>query len=147
MAGYAEYKGLPAPRFSVLASGGLLILGGLGVTVGVFPVVAAVALAVFLIVSAVAMHDFWAVPDEDRQDELNSFLKNVTLAGGALVVAASATGTWALSVGMSTLAFGPPINDDRNAEKASRPSCAVVGCVLVAASIRRLTWSRESRPA
>ncbi|EMA32829.1 DoxX family membrane protein [Haloarcula japonica] len=101
MAGYAEYKGLPAPKFSVLASGALLILGGLGVTVGVFPVVAAVALAAFLIVSAVAMHDFWAVPDEDRQDELNSFLKNVTLAGGALVVAASATGTWALSVGIS----------------------------------------------
>ena len=101
MVGYAEYKGLPAPRFSVLASGVLLVLGGLGVIAGVLPVVAALALAAFLVVSAVAMHDFWNVPEDQTQDEMNSFLKNITLAGGALVVAASATGTWALSLGVS----------------------------------------------
>ncbi|CQH56643.1 DoxX domain protein [Halobacterium hubeiense] len=101
MAGYAEYKGLPAPKFSVLASGALLILGGLGVIVGVFPVVAAIALAAFLLVSAVIMHDFWAVPDDQRQDEVNSFLKNVSLAGGSLVVAAVASGGWPLSIGVS----------------------------------------------
>ena len=100
MAGYAEYKGLPAPRFSVLASGALLVLGGLGVIVGVFPVVAAIALAAFLLVSAVVMHDFWAVPDDQRQDEVNSFLKNVSLAGGSLVVAAVASSGWTLSIGV-----------------------------------------------
>ena len=100
MAGYAEYKGLPAPKFSVLASGALLILGGLGVIVGVFPVVAAIALAAFLLVSAVIMHDFWAVPDDQRQDEVNSFLKNVSLAGGSLVVAAVASSGWTLSIGV-----------------------------------------------
>lgn len=100
MAGYADYKGLPAPTFSVLASGALLILGGLGVIVGVFPVVAAIALAAFLLVSAVVMHDFWAVPDDQRQDEVNSFLKNVSLAGGSLVVAAVASSGWTLSIGV-----------------------------------------------
>jgi uncharacterized membrane protein YphA (DoxX/SURF4 family) len=100
MAGYAEYKGLPAPTFSVLASGALLVLGGLGVIVGVFPVVAAIALAAFLLVSAVVMHDFWAVPDDQRQDEVNSFLKNVSLAGGSLVVAAVASSGWTLSIGV-----------------------------------------------
>lgn len=101
MADYAEYKGLPAPTVSVLASGGLLLLGGIGVTVGVFPVIAALVLAAFLVVSAVTMHDFWDVPQEQQQDEINSFLKNITLAGGALVVAASATNTWALSSSIS----------------------------------------------
>ncbi|MUW15960.1 DoxX family membrane protein, partial [Halorubrum sp. CBA1125] len=33
MAGYAEFKGLPAPRFSVVASGLALALGGVGVAV------------------------------------------------------------------------------------------------------------------
>jgi len=100
MAGYADYKGLPAPRASVLASGALLVLGGAGVIVGIFPVLAAIALAVFLLVSAVIMHDFWAVGDDQREDELNSFLKNVSLAGGSLVVAAVASGGWTISLGV-----------------------------------------------
>ncbi|MCD2201211.1 DoxX family protein [Halobacterium sp. KA-4] len=100
MASYAEYKGLPAPKLSVLTSGALLVLGGLGVIVGIFPVVAAIGLAAFLVVSAVVMHDFWAVPEDQRQDEVNSFLKNVSLAGGSLVVAAVASGGWTLSIGV-----------------------------------------------
>ncbi|MFC6771863.1 DoxX family protein, partial [Halorubrum pallidum] len=75
MAGYAEFKGLPAPRFSVIASGLVLALGGLGVAVGAFPVLSAGALAVFLAVSAATMHDFWAVDDpEEQQSEMTSFL-------------------------------------------------------------------------
>jgi hypothetical protein len=30
------------------------------------------------------MHDFWAVGEEDQQDEMIQFLKNLGLAGGAL---------------------------------------------------------------
>jgi len=82
MAGYAEFKGLPAPRFSVIASGLVLVLGGLGVAAGAFPVLAAGALAAFLLISAVTMHDFWSIDDpEERQSEMTSFLKNVYGAG------------------------------------------------------------------
>ncbi len=38
MAGYAEFKGLPLPRVSVIGSGVVLLLGGLGVVLGAFPV-------------------------------------------------------------------------------------------------------------
>ncbi len=101
MAGYADHKGLPAPRLSVLLSGGLLVFAGLGVALGAFPVLAGFALATFLLASAVTMHDFWAVPDDQIQDEMTGFLKNVALAGGALAVAAIGTSTWAYSVGLS----------------------------------------------
>jgi putative oxidoreductase len=101
MTGYAEHKGLPAPRLSVLLSGGLLVLSGLAVVAGAFPVLAGFALATFLLASAVTMHDFWAVPEDEAQDELTGFLKNVALAGGALAVAAVGTSTWAYSVGLS----------------------------------------------
>jgi len=100
MTGYAEYKGLPAPGFSVIASGIVLIAGGVAVLAGVYPVVGAVALAGFLLISAVTMHDFWAVPEEDQQDEMTAFLKNFVMAGGALVVAAAGTQSWAYSVGI-----------------------------------------------
>ncbi|WP_415380378.1 DoxX family protein [Halosimplex sp. TS25] len=100
-AGYAEMKGVPAPTFSVVASGVLLVLGGLGIALGIAPVIAAGAIATFLLASAVAMHDFWAVPDEQAQDEMTQFLKNVTMAGGALAFLAIGGQAWPYAVGVS----------------------------------------------
>ncbi|ARS90889.1 DoxX family protein [Natrarchaeobaculum aegyptiacum] len=100
MAGYAQHKGLPAPKLSVLASGAVLVLAGLSIVVGVFPVVSAVVVAGFLVVAGVLFHDFWAVPDEQQQTEMTQFLKNVALAGGALVIAAVGTEQWAYSIGI-----------------------------------------------
>ncbi|WP_436929478.1 DoxX family membrane protein [Halosimplex halobium] len=100
MSGYAEMKGIPAPAFSVVASGVVLVLGGLGIVLGVAPVLAAGALATFLLVSAVTMHDFWAVPDDQTQDEMTGFLKNVALAGGALALLALGGQAWPYAVGV-----------------------------------------------
>ena len=41
MAGYAGSKGVPAARFGVTASGIMLLLGGLGIILGVYPIIAA----------------------------------------------------------------------------------------------------------
>jgi uncharacterized membrane protein YphA (DoxX/SURF4 family) len=57
-------------------------------------------LAVFLLVSAVAMHDFWAVPEDQTQDEMTSFLKNVAMAGGALTLLAVGGSEWPYAVGV-----------------------------------------------
>lgn len=39
----------------------------------------------FLLGSAVGMHDFWTLGDpQEQQAEMTQFLKNVTLAGGAI---------------------------------------------------------------
>jgi len=101
MAGYAEFKGLPAPRFSVIASGLVLVLGGLGVAAGAFPVLAAGALAVFLLVSAVTMHDFWSIDDpEEKQSEMTGFLKNVYGAGAALALLAVGGTAWPYALGL-----------------------------------------------
>jgi putative oxidoreductase len=100
MTGYAQAKGLPAPGFGVVASGVLLVAGGLALILGVYPAVAAGALAVFLLASAVIFHDFWAVPDEQAQDEMVNFLKNVELAGAALVFLAISGEAWAYTVGI-----------------------------------------------
>jgi len=101
MAGYAEFKGLPAPQLSVIASGAVLFLGGLGVAAGAFPVVSAGALAFFLLVSAVTMHDFWSMDDpEEKQNEMTSFLKNVYGAGAALGLLAVGGTAWPYAVGL-----------------------------------------------
>jgi len=98
---YAEDKGLPAPAASVYGSGGLLVFSGLLLIVGAYPVVAAGALATFLLVSAVTMHDFWAAPEDQQQDEMNQFLKNVAMAGGAVALLAVAGTAWPYSLGLA----------------------------------------------
>ena len=100
MTGYARHKGLPAPRLGVLGSGAILVVAGLAIVAGVFPLLAAAALAAFLLVSAVVFHDFWAVPEDQQQDEMTNFLKNVVRAGGALAFGAIASQSWGLSVGL-----------------------------------------------
>lgn len=100
--GYSEYKGIPAPELSVISSGVVLVLASIGIIAGVYPVISAGALAVFLIVATPLFHDFWNVSGEDRQNELNHFLKNVGLLGGALVLVAVGSETWAyaLNIGL-----------------------------------------------
>ncbi|WP_144900793.1 DoxX family protein [Halobellus captivus] len=100
MAGYAEAKGIPAGRFSVLFSGGMLLFGGLGIALGVYPALAAGAIALFLVASTPTMHDFWAVPEDQQQAEMTNFLKNVALLGGALVFLALSGTAWPYAIGI-----------------------------------------------
>lgn len=95
MTGYAQHKGLPAPKAMVLLSGGMLLFGGLGVAAGAFPVLAAGALAVFFLVATPKMHDFWNA--EDTQGEMTHFLKNVALLAGSLAFLALGGAQWPLA--------------------------------------------------
>jgi uncharacterized membrane protein YphA (DoxX/SURF4 family) len=99
MAGYAGSKGVPAASLAVPFTGGMLLLGGLGIAVGAFPVLAAGAVAVFLLVTTPVMHDFWAAPEEEQQAEMTNFLKNVTMLGAALAFLALGGETWPFAVG------------------------------------------------
>ena len=100
MVPYAEFKGIPLPGLAVPFSGGMLLFGGLAIVLGVYPVLGAGALALFLLVATPTMHDFWAVAEEDQQDEMTSFLKNVGLLGGALVFLALGGVDWPYAVGV-----------------------------------------------
>jgi uncharacterized membrane protein YphA (DoxX/SURF4 family) len=101
MTGYAEAKGLPLARVGVIGSGVVLVAGGVGIAAGVAPVLAAGALATFLLVAAVLFHNFWAVPEDQTQDEMTHFLKNVAMAGGALVLLAAGPAVWTYGIGGS----------------------------------------------
>ena len=98
MAGYAESKGIPAPRLSVLLSGLLLTASGLGIVLGVFPLLAAAGLVVFFVVTTPTMHDFWATSGEEVQQEMTQFLKNAALLGGSLAFIALSRDSWAYAI-------------------------------------------------
>lgn len=69
MSGYAESKGTPAPKVAVAGSGILLLAGGLSVALGVLPVLGLILIVVFLLPVSFVMHDFWAVPEEEKMNE------------------------------------------------------------------------------
>ena len=91
MTGYAQFKKVPAARLSVQLSGLLLVLGGLSVVLGVWADLGALLLAVVLLAMALKMHDFWTQTDpQAKQTETIGFFKNISMAGGALFMFASA---------------------------------------------------------
>ncbi|RJQ77783.1 DoxX family protein [Pseudonocardiaceae bacterium YIM PH 21723] len=87
MAPYAESKGLPSPKLSVIASGVWLLAGGLFVLLGLWGDLGALMLFVFLLSSGFLFHNFWTVADpQAKQGEQAQFMKNIALAGAALLV-------------------------------------------------------------
>ncbi|MFM7263804.1 MAG: DoxX family protein [Acidimicrobiales bacterium] len=89
MAGYAAHKGVPQPKLANLVSGLMLFLGGVSIILGVWADLGALLAAAVLLAMAVMMHDFWKADAQAKQMETISFFKNVSMAGGALVMFAA----------------------------------------------------------
>jgi uncharacterized membrane protein YphA (DoxX/SURF4 family) len=89
MAGYASARGVPAAAGAVVVSGLLLLAGALSILLGIWADLGALLLAVFLVPTALLMHTFWKEADpKARQNEMIHFLKDLSLAGAALMLLA-----------------------------------------------------------
>ena len=90
MTGYATFKKVPAPKVANLVSGLLLVASGLSIILGIYADLGALVVAILLIAMALKMHDFWAQADaQAKQTETINFFKNISMAGGALVMFAA----------------------------------------------------------
>ncbi|MFC6976802.1 hypothetical protein ACFQL1_22225 [Halomicroarcula sp. GCM10025709] len=67
---------------------------------GVYPAIGSVTIVAVLTPITAAMHDFWTMEGQDRQNEQIHFLKNVGLLGGAMVFMALSQTTWPVAVGI-----------------------------------------------
>lgn len=95
---YAEAKGVPLPSVAVIGTGLLLIIGGLSVLTGVYPLVGLAAIGLFLVGVTPKMHAFWGVDDpQAAQNEQVHFLKNLALLGAAVALMAVAR-PWPLTL-------------------------------------------------
>jgi uncharacterized membrane protein YphA (DoxX/SURF4 family) len=104
MTGYAQFKKVPAAKLMVLLSGFVILLGGVFMALGIYADLGALLLTIFLIPTAFMMHNFWTIQDaQAKQGEMINFMKNLSLAGAALIIFIMvATGT----------DFGPSITAD-----------------------------------
>jgi putative oxidoreductase len=95
--GYAESMGAPLPSVSVIVAGVLILLGGISILLGYKAKIGAVLLFVFLIPTAFIMHPFWSIEDPMMaQAQMAQFLKNIALAGAALMILHSGSGPLSL---------------------------------------------------
>jgi putative oxidoreductase len=130
---------VPLPHILVPLSGLTALAGGLSVLLGFQTRFEARLLVSFLVPVTMMMHNFWAVPDPaTSQIEKATFIKNVAMLGGALVISYFGAGPLSLD------AFMKPESTDRANHATSVPSTRTR---FVAKEDRFLLPQRRSRRA
>jgi putative oxidoreductase len=90
--GYIASKGLPLPQLVAIGTIVVELGGGLMLAAGFKARWAALALAVFTLLAAIIFHNFWAVDAAQKMGQQINFMKNITIAGGMLMVFAFGPG-------------------------------------------------------
>ena len=105
---YAASQGVPLATVAVPFSGVLAVAGGLSVLVGYRAKIGAGVLILFLVPVTVMMHAFWSVQDPmASQMQMAMFMKNVSMLGGALLIAHFGAGPLSLDEQLSARTTRP----------------------------------------
>ena len=95
--GYAAAAGTPMAHVLVPLSGVLALLGGLSILLGIKARGGAWLIVIFLIPVSLIMHRFWGLPDPQMvMMQQIHFMKNVSMLGGALLIAYFGSGPLSL---------------------------------------------------
>jgi putative oxidoreductase len=84
--GYIASKGLPLPQVVLVLTIIVEVGGGVMLVVGYQTRWAAAALAVFTILAAIIFHNYWAAPAAQMVGQKINFFKNLSIAGGMLML-------------------------------------------------------------
>jgi putative oxidoreductase len=95
-AGYIGSRGLPMPSIVAALTIALELGGGLLLVLGWMTRPLALLFAAFTLLAALIFHAYWSVPEAARMSQYLSFWKNVSIAGGMLVLAAFGPGRFSL---------------------------------------------------
>ena len=104
---YAASKGIPLPEVAVMVTGLMILIGGLTVITGYKPRLGLWLLVAFLVPVALITHDFWAVGAEQQQAQMTDFMKNLSMAGAALMLLNTDVDAWPYALGGSSDDSGP----------------------------------------
>ena len=97
MVEYATANGVGGAWLLVPLTGMMIIMGGLSVLTGYATRLGAWLLFLFLVPTAVLMHRFWGLDDPALASvQMAHFMKNIALAGAALLLTRFGSGPWSL---------------------------------------------------
>ena len=89
------YRLSPSGRRTAL----ILLVGALSILTGIYPLIAVVALGIFLVPVTLMMHNFWTIEDQaTKMNDMVMFTKNMALLGYTLVLLAIPQ-PWPFSLG------------------------------------------------
>ena len=94
--GFAAAKGMPMPGIAIALAAVIEILGGLAVLIGFQARSAAWLLFLYLIPATLVFHNFWAASGAEHDAQMMNFVKNVTIMGGLLILAANGAGRYSV---------------------------------------------------
>jgi len=94
--GFAGAKGMPMPEIAIALAAATEIICGLAVLIGLKTRAAAWLLFFYLIPTTLIFHNFWASSGAEHQEQMLNFVKNVTIMGGLLILAANGAGGYSL---------------------------------------------------
>ena len=94
--GYIASKGLPLPQLGAAIAVVVEFVGAIALIVGFQTRLVAFIMALFTIAAGVFFHNYWAMPAEQVYVNQIMFMKNLSIAGGLLMM--SAFGAGALSL-------------------------------------------------
>lgn len=94
--GYIASKGLPFPQLAAIAAIVVELGGGIALILGWKARWAAAAMLLFTVSAALIFHNFWGVPADQAQNQMIHFMKNISIAGGLLMVIVNGSGPYSL---------------------------------------------------
>lgn len=94
--GYMASKGLPMPQVLLVLTILLELGGGLLLVIGWKVRWVTLAFFLWLIPTTFIFHRFWGIDAGQVQDQMNHFLKNVSIMGGMLLLWASGPGAYSV---------------------------------------------------
>jgi len=95
--GYIAAQHLPLPALLAVLTIVVELGGGLALVTGLWTRQAALVLAGFTLLTALVFHAFWSTADAARAMQQIQFLKNLSIAGGLLILAAFGPGRLSLA--------------------------------------------------
>lgn len=95
-AGYIASVGLPFSEVLTVLTIAVEIGAGLALIVGFKVRIAALLLAGFTLAASVLFHNYWAMPAEQAYVQQLMFMKNISVAGGLLMIVALGGGSFSL---------------------------------------------------
>lgn len=93
---YIASAGLPFPTMGAAIAIAVEVGGSLALLAGLQTRWAAASMAIFTFAAAVFFHKFWAAPVDDAMVEHIMFFKDLSIAGGLLLLVAFGAGQWSL---------------------------------------------------
>ena len=94
--GYIASKGLPMPQVLAALTIALELGGGLMIAAGFKARWTALVFFLWLIPTTFIFHKFWGIDAAQVQNQMNNFLKNVSIMGGMLLLFAHGPGAYSV---------------------------------------------------